>query len=385
MEAHRRLVVGDTTGDVGHHTVHDVERDRLDVLQVALVAHPDLHEDRQLLLGLRVVGHVGPRQAPVGDDHQVVRQVAHHTVAPVDVDDVPLLPAAEPDIVARLDRLRGEDVDAGEEVGEGVLQREGDRETADAEGGDQRGDGHPDGLQGHEHAHRQHHDPRDVHEDGRGGGDPRPGLRHRLHETRDDPGRGDRGDEDEHGGQGLVHQPPDPGGEGQRRHRHGHAGDDRGPRREGAKESTIRSSPVHFVRRACLASHFSRARTSSPATQPEARAMAATTQSCRTRSRVNGRPPGLARPERTPGTGPGRRRGARPPLAVCVVSSRCHLSGRVACRPRSQGCAHRGELPSSLMEPKTPQVGRAPGRHASPARPAPAADRRRTPVVGPPP
>jgi hypothetical protein len=91
-------------------------------------------------------------------------------VPPVGVDHVAFLPGVQLDEIAGLELARGKDMDPGEQVGQRVLQRESDREAADAERGQQRGDRHAEAVEQDQEADREHDDPGDVDEDrGRAG------------------------------------------------------------------------------------------------------------------------------------------------------------------------------------------------------------------------
>ncbi len=166
VEPHRWLVGWDGALDCLHDLAAHLAGDPLDVLEVAVVADADLDGHRHLLLGQVVVGDDGGGDGCVRDDEEVVGQLADDRVAPVRVLDVSLHPVVELDEVARLDLARGEDVHAGEQVGQGVLQGERDRQAADAERGEQRRDGHAEAVEQDQRAEHPDRDSRDVHEDG---------------------------------------------------------------------------------------------------------------------------------------------------------------------------------------------------------------------------
>jgi hypothetical protein len=227
------LMVRHGAVDLGHRFGDDLVGHPLHVLQVAVVGHPDLDQDGQLFLGAHEVGHVRLRELTVGEDDQVVGQVADRRLPPVDVLDVALLAAAELDVVTGLDGLGGEDVDAREEVGEGVLQRQRDRQAADAQGGEHRGYGDPQRLQHHQEADRQDQDPGDVDEDRGRSGDTGTGLGDGAHQSGDHPRRRHRRHEDEQHGEHLVGAVLHRAGQRQHRCRARHAAHDRGPGHHG--------------------------------------------------------------------------------------------------------------------------------------------------------
>ena len=107
------------------------------------------------------VGQDRLRQLLVGDDDDVVRGRAQPRRAPADgLDEALFLAVVELDVVARAHGPIGEQVQAREEVGERVLQRERDRQRADAQRGQQRRDRDAQRLQRHDRG--QHGDRRSA-------------------------------------------------------------------------------------------------------------------------------------------------------------------------------------------------------------------------------
>lgn len=151
--------------DLGERLPGDLHRDALDVGEVAPVRDPDLDQDRHLGPRPVEVRDDGRRQPGVGDQDHVVADVPERGVPPVDVDHVAFLAAVEPHVVAGDDLLGGQDVQAGEQVRERVLQREGHGQAADSQGGEQRGDRHPHRLQHDQPAEDEDQQAADVRED----------------------------------------------------------------------------------------------------------------------------------------------------------------------------------------------------------------------------
>ena len=130
-----------------HHVGDHFLRHGLDLVQVARVIDGDRHQDRHLVLRPVVVGHDRLRHLRVRDDDHVVWDLTDRGVAPVDVDDVPLLAGLQRDIISDLDLARRQQMDPGEQVRQRVLKRQRDRQTTDAQRGQDRRDRDAERLQ----------------------------------------------------------------------------------------------------------------------------------------------------------------------------------------------------------------------------------------------
>jgi hypothetical protein len=161
------LVLGNGVIDLLHHLPADLDGDPLDVLEVALIADPARDGHGYLVLGQVVVGDDGGCHRSVRDNEDVVRELADNRVAPVRILDVSLHPVVKLDEVARLYLARGEDVDTGEQVAQRVLQGEGNRQAANAQGGEQRRNGHSKAVEQDQSTDRPYDHPGDAHEDAR--------------------------------------------------------------------------------------------------------------------------------------------------------------------------------------------------------------------------
>src|SRR5215472_13969256 len=87
-----------------------------------------------------VIGNDGLGQFVVGDDNHVVGESADGGAAPTDVGDIAFLAAVQLNIVAQPDLSGESDVEAGEQVREGILQGEGNGQAADTQGREYGGD-----------------------------------------------------------------------------------------------------------------------------------------------------------------------------------------------------------------------------------------------------
>ena len=132
-------------GGVGRLLLHDgfgnFEADTFYVFEVAVVADTARYGEEYLTSGKVVVHERGGRYCLIRyDDHAEV-DVLYGGVAEVDVDDEAFFPARQADEVAYFDGLHDDELKACEEVGERVLECDGDCHTADTEGGEDGGDG----------------------------------------------------------------------------------------------------------------------------------------------------------------------------------------------------------------------------------------------------
>ena len=112
-------------------------------MQVRAVGDDDWHRDGERLGGQREVVEPHVRQARVGHDGEIAGRLQDLRRAPADVGDPAAGAVLELDQVADPDRLRDRQVQPGEQIRQRRLQRQGDGERADAEGGEQRLDFDP--------------------------------------------------------------------------------------------------------------------------------------------------------------------------------------------------------------------------------------------------
>lgn len=134
-EAHERrllyLAVDARDDFVGH-----LERDLFHEVEVAVVGDADGDADGHVERGHAEVRDVRGGDLLVRDDDHVAAARRHDgREAPGDVRHAAFLAGAEPDVVAEAQLFREDEVQAGEDVGECLLQREGDRHAADAHRG----------------------------------------------------------------------------------------------------------------------------------------------------------------------------------------------------------------------------------------------------------
>src|SRR5437867_2801739 len=142
--------------DLLHDLPPHLDGHDLDFSQIRVVAHADVELHRLLGIGQAEIGGDGRSELGVRNDREIVRQLADRGVAPGDVLDVALLPRAKPNEVTRSHLARQEDVDPGEEIREGILQRQSDRQPADSEGGEERRAGNAEPLEDDKGAKPEH-------------------------------------------------------------------------------------------------------------------------------------------------------------------------------------------------------------------------------------
>src|SRR5262245_27655290 len=124
----------------------------LDQIWIGAVVHGDPEEQRHPRLRQVVVRDDRLGHLLVGNRDDDVLQHAHAGRPPSDVDDMALDRVGDPDVVAHADRLVREQVDPREEIRERVLQGQRDRDTADAERGEDRRDLDAERAQQHQQA-----------------------------------------------------------------------------------------------------------------------------------------------------------------------------------------------------------------------------------------
>jgi len=95
-------------------------------------------QDCHAALGQVVIRYHALRKFAVRHDEHIIRQHAYSRRSPADILHIPLLPCFELDVIAYPYGVFGENMDAGKEIGEGVLESKGHGKghgkTADAKG-----------------------------------------------------------------------------------------------------------------------------------------------------------------------------------------------------------------------------------------------------------
>ncbi len=152
MVSDERFEGGDAALDGPQHLAGDLDGDVLHVIEVAAVVHADLDEHGEIPFGQVVVRDHGLGQLGVGHEHEVVGQHADRRGSPADIRHVALLAAVESHVVSQADLSRRDHVQPREQVRQRVLQRERDRQPADAEGREQGRDRDAQAVQHHQEA-----------------------------------------------------------------------------------------------------------------------------------------------------------------------------------------------------------------------------------------
>ena len=187
---------GEEAGNDARAGVGFFKEDAFDDFGVVIVADADGDEKGHAAFGQVVVRDDDLGEFGVGNDDQVVGEGADGGGSPADVRDEAFLAGFELDVVAEADLAGEGDVEAGEEVGQGVLQGESDGDTADAEGGEDGGDGDVEGIEEDEDADNGNCQGGEALREGRYGEDGGGGATVELHECASEAG-GDGGEGDD--------------------------------------------------------------------------------------------------------------------------------------------------------------------------------------------
>ena len=139
-------------------TARGVEEQPLHALHVGPVGNGGPELERDLRIGQVVVRDDRLQEPFVRDDDRVVGGGAKPGGAPADPDHPALVARVEPDVVTQPERAIGLEVDAGEEVAERVLEGEGHRQAAHAEGRDERRHPHAEVVEQDGEAHDEERD-----------------------------------------------------------------------------------------------------------------------------------------------------------------------------------------------------------------------------------
>ena len=144
--------VGEEEGrGIGEHARNsggDFKADFLDLGEIGVIGDEDGYEGADAGVGEVVVEDDAVGDGFIGDDNGGVGAGLDAGGAPADVSNGAFLVGADADIVTNLDRGFDEEVDAGEDVAEGILESQGNGEAAYAEGREDGGDGDaPDAKQ----------------------------------------------------------------------------------------------------------------------------------------------------------------------------------------------------------------------------------------------
>ena len=157
-EAHRRGGIAQEAWDRADGARGLIEQYRLDVIEIHRVLDADLQAQGQATVRQAEIGDRGARDRLVRHDDDRVGEGSDARGPPPDVDHEALGVVGHLDVVAHPDRPVCEEMDAREEVRQRVLQREGDGDAADAQGGKDGRNLHTHGGQEYEHPHDQHRD-----------------------------------------------------------------------------------------------------------------------------------------------------------------------------------------------------------------------------------
>ena len=199
--ADERLKSLDPAGGRLQHLFGDLDRDLLHLVQIAAIADAHGNDDRTFGVRLRVVGEDGLGDLLVRHDHHAVVGVLDGRVAPVHVDDLAIFAGRQFHEIPHLDLLGHQNIDAGKQIRQGVLQRQSDGQAADAQSGEQRRDRDPERLQQKQEADGVHDQVDDGRQD-RGGGERPVGFLELLLQI----AGAEAGDHEGHGqnGQGIA-------------------------------------------------------------------------------------------------------------------------------------------------------------------------------------
>src|SRR5512143_4051714 len=135
-KTHRWLRLAQKTRDLCCRLLRHFEQCLLNCIGVRIIAHAHGNQDCHASLGQVVIRDHALRKLAVRHDDHIIRQHAYSRRAPADILHIPLLPCFEFDEIAYPYGMFGENMDACEEIGEGVLESKGHGKTADAKGRD---------------------------------------------------------------------------------------------------------------------------------------------------------------------------------------------------------------------------------------------------------
>ena len=152
MKAQARLETAQCPFNGGHYVARNFKCNPLDFRQVAVVMDAYIHRHAQLFFGQAEVDDDARRQFGIRYHHFRVAEHANMRAAPSDSADVALLAALKLDEIARRDRLFGNHENAGEKVGEGILQRQRHGERSNTEGSQDWRNRDADGAKENQHA-----------------------------------------------------------------------------------------------------------------------------------------------------------------------------------------------------------------------------------------
>ena len=95
------LEITDPAGNFLHDLPGHLDGRFFDLFQVALIGNAHLHQDRTDLFRKEIILDDGFGNMRVGNDVQVVGELAHRGVAPVDVNNESLFTAAQANVISR--------------------------------------------------------------------------------------------------------------------------------------------------------------------------------------------------------------------------------------------------------------------------------------------
>ena len=147
----------------------DLECHLLHMLEIAVVAHPHLHADpERLARHAEVLHHRGRQQCVRHRQEVAVGEREDRGVTALHVRDPALVARVESHIVLWSDLLGENDLNAGKEVAERILQRERDREATDSQCPNERRDVDAEVLQNDEDADHAYGESSRVHHEREG-------------------------------------------------------------------------------------------------------------------------------------------------------------------------------------------------------------------------
>ena len=184
IEQEHRLFPRDPAFQILEDPPRNLEGNTLHMLEVGFVAHPDANSHPERGMWQVVILHAGRGERRIRDGNEIAAgEGLDRRVSRPNVGHPTLLSGAELHVVSGPHLPRQDDLYAGEEISERVLQRQRDRQATDAEGGDQRSNVDPEVLQDDEQPENRDCALSEVHDKRRRSNGPFRRRGHRLHRT----------------------------------------------------------------------------------------------------------------------------------------------------------------------------------------------------------